>query len=134
VKCKNCHKNISEAEGRKVADWVFCRDCFDKLMSKPVEENDRKAPDAPATEQAAVSSAAPEAACHICGRRLETGRAKKVGSWTFCSTCHADLVHRSPPAVSINPADGDRRPQKRQSASAAPSPPLSPVPTSSDYL
>lgn len=95
MNCKGCGKEITGNEYKKVADWTFCLDCFEKLMnpseremgtgeefhSEPYEkdEPDKK-------KQSYI--------CKICEADIEKGKEKKLGIWTLCESCYNDMTFR----------------------------------------
>jgi len=100
MKCKGCQKEISEEAYQKVADWSFCRDCFEKLMQKPQKSN--RQPDVDRTDSKPDPKDGLEKekiVCMTCAKPVEEGQIKKIGTWAFCSACHADLVFRPPEMV-----------------------------------
>lgn len=95
MNCKGCGKKISGNDYKKVADWTFCIDCFDELMtrfeqkSEPVKNapNDLPAKDTP--EKKVKSNT-----CQICKIKIEKGEEKRLGIWTLCESCHRDMTFR----------------------------------------
>lgn len=100
LKCKKCSKSLIGKEYRKVADWVFCMDCFEALLKeKDQTESHPK-------EQPAQEKDAPEVKrCHICKKELKDGEAKKLGIWFFCPQCHDNMVLRPTPGTTEIKAD-----------------------------
>ena len=107
MKCRDCNKIIDGDDFRKVADWVFCLECFDKLMTKSEEK-------AIAADKEELEPLPPEkkqqpklekTGCSVCGVDIEKGFEKKLGIWLFCDKCYGDLVHNTIKPASVKPED-----------------------------
>lgn len=108
MKCKDCGKDISGDEYRKVADWIFCPDCFGKLMDKSEKETETEpAPQMESEDVEKVSMDEKKLVCQVCNKELDSDGVKKVGIWHFCDKCHADLVFRSPEPVISKDKSGE---------------------------
>ncbi len=106
MKCRSCDKNIDGEDFRKVADWVFCLECFDKLMAKSKEKAITAAKEEP--EPLPPEKKQPElekTGCSVCGIDIEKGFEKKLGIWLFCDKCYGDLVHNTIKPASVKPED-----------------------------
>jgi len=100
MKCKGCQQKISEDACQKVADWSFCQDCFEKLIQKSQNGGSQVSADAPELKpDPKAGLEAKKAVCRICAKPIEKDQIKKIGSWIFCSACHADLIFRPPETV-----------------------------------
>jgi len=100
MKCKDCGKDISGDEYRKVADWIFCLECFGKLMDKSEKEPEAEpAPQFESDDVDKIPIDEKKPVCQVCNKELDNDQVKKVGIWKFCSKCHAELVFRSPEPV-----------------------------------
>jgi ribosomal protein L37AE/L43A len=117
MKCKECGKDITGDEYRKVADWPFCLECFGKLMDKSGKESEAEStPQFESDDVDTISIDEKRPVCQICNRELENGEVKKVGIWNFCTKCHSELVFRSPePGISKEiPGEDMDDPQKEK--------------------
>jgi formylmethanofuran dehydrogenase subunit E len=117
MKCKDCGKDITGDEYRKVADWTFCSECFGKLMDKSEKESEAESTpqfDSDDVDTTSIDEKRP--VCQICNKELENGEVKKVGIWIFCNKCHSELVFRSPePGISKEiPGENIDGPQKEE--------------------
>ena len=93
MKCKDCGKEIAGDEYRKVADWMFCLECFEKLM----EPSEKKAETETADQAEPIEPLhIAKHVCQMCNKEIEIGQEKTIGVWTLCDHCHADLVFQPP--------------------------------------
>ena len=98
MKCRDCNKDIEGEDFRKVADWIFCLDCFDRLLTKS-EEKEEKAPEEeneepePLPQEPKKDSGQVKKGCSVCGIDIKKGLEKKLGTWRFCDKCYADLMY-----------------------------------------
>ncbi|MCP3940806.1 MAG: hypothetical protein GY710_04900 [Desulfobacteraceae bacterium] len=93
MKCKGCGKKISQNDYEKVADWIFCSDCFTVLMNPPegkpesMEGNLNDRSNKEASEEKIKFNT-----CKICEVDIVKGEGKKLGIWTLCGSCYADMT------------------------------------------
>jgi hypothetical protein len=114
MKCKDCGKEITGDEYRKVADWMFCLECFGQLMEKSEKKPETEAAD-PAESVAADTIPLDPAklVCQSCSKEIDSGQEKKLGIWKFCSQCHGNLIFRPPKPVP------PKEPEEEETADAA---------------
>lgn len=93
MKCRGCNTDLVDGDDyRMVADWPFCPSCFEKLMKgtdKPAENPPEISPEEIPAEQAHDPAPVP---CSVCKRPLGLEEGQKIGIWTFCPECYADLA------------------------------------------
>lgn len=92
TKCKGCQTSLANAKHRKVGEWLFCLDCFDKLLDKSREKSGSKS-DEPWTEmETAVEVHVEKSRCHACGKEIEGANFKIHEDWKYCLSCYADMM------------------------------------------
>ena len=99
MNCKGCNKEIIGNEYKKVADWVFCLDCFDKLMNPPEPESGQNNHDLRESDSEKCcgdfsdkDQADKRQKCKICENEIEPGKEKKLGIWVLCESCYNDMT------------------------------------------
>jgi hypothetical protein len=105
MQCRKCGNEISGDEYRMVAEWPFCLQCFERLLSKPAEPpppvvevevrastSVEPAQAEPPAEPAASSTEAGPPRCLLCERELAEGQYERLASWVFCPSCYGTLV------------------------------------------
>ncbi len=102
MQCKQCQKTIDGDAYQMVADWVFCTVCFQQLLDKPQERHTSSAPDTkPDTSDEEITKPADAAnRCRICDGTVSEAQKVKLGIWTFCAGCYAELARRRDPEPS----------------------------------
>jgi len=77
VACRSCNRDIPEQQGRRVADWTFCEDCFAALLERPRVE----APVIPPPREQ------PGVHCSLCQGPLAAGEGMDLGTVRLCVGC-----------------------------------------------
>ncbi len=102
MNCKGCNREIAGNEYREVGKWVFCLDCFEKLLNPAESEpektdshahpgNSENLHDTPFVQDQLDK----KKQCGICEIEIEKGKEKKLGIWTLCESCYNDMVFKS---------------------------------------
>lgn len=101
--CKGCQKIISDDQFKEVGNWVFCLECFQKLLQKSKDRTEQNVepkveglPLAMSTSLDVKVEDKPH--CHVCNREL-IGSYKTLGEWKLCSACYTELMPPSVPEV-----------------------------------
>ena len=112
MNCKGCGKTILEEEQRKVADWYFCPECFQKLMDRSdtdgVQETSETLTSQAEAGSPSESSSGPSQGsfadhtaakniCDICQADLGDEGGQKLGIWSLCDTCYEDMTAKAKP-------------------------------------
>lgn len=101
MNCRACEKTLLEGEERRVAQWVFCEDCFQRLLRQPSvtpgTEPTAAPPGAASDSESEVSRVATDGIgevprCHLCEAPLTSGAAWEIGPWAFCDACRRSLT------------------------------------------
>lgn len=101
ITCKKCNIDLTDRESRNVAQWYFCVDCFNALMS---EAEGRKRSGAGKTTPAASpgrTETAPPGRCFVCEKQLGKNEGHDMLGFTFCDACYGNLV--KVPAMGADP-------------------------------
>ena len=102
MKCKGCEKDLAEGEYKQVAQWTFCHDCFEKLMSSKNKESEEQKPE---IKECRISTSfsmgpkeeeeekveLPSLSCRGCGKEMEEGEYKSLGFWKYCPECYKNM-------------------------------------------
>lgn len=119
MQCKQCKKTIAGDAYKMVADWVFCTACFqqllDKLAKRPADAPPDTTPDTPGGQIRSPPHVVNR--CRICHGAVSRDKQVKLGIWTFCPDCYADLARTRSPPPAQEQAD-DREKEARQRAAA----------------
>lgn len=95
MNCKGCGKTIFKNDCKKVADWTFCLDCFDALMN-PTEQKIEPGEPQLLDKKESLEHKTTANTCKICEKKIDKGKEKKLGIWTLCESCHAELTFKAP--------------------------------------
>ncbi len=88
MKCYKCGKEIVDGEYKKVADWVFCNECFRALLeNKESEQVDN-------TKKESLTEKKEEKRCQICGKSLSDKDVKSLLGLDFCPSCYEALLSK----------------------------------------
>lgn len=89
MRCRKCDKEIQDREHRKVAEWVFCPDCFEELLLKPSEKET-----AGKEDTAKIPEFEAGTVCQVCKKEIADDALRKLGIWEVCHACFGILVSR----------------------------------------
>ncbi len=100
MKCRKCGKEIVGDDFKKVADWIFCNECFESLMTESDSDKeevldnteDKDEPDR-------------DISCQICGCKLSDTDTKRLLGLVLCRGCYDALLER--PSTSFAGEDSD---------------------------
>jgi len=98
ITCKKCNSDLTDRESRNVAQWHFCVECFNALMSeaerKKRNDADKAAGATPAAPggRSEKKGTATQDSCFVCERRLGKGEGHTMLGFTFCDACYGNLV------------------------------------------
>jgi hypothetical protein len=90
MNCKKCNTDLTDKEYRKVAEWNFCLDCFNELISR--SEKDKNKKQAVAEPDLNFKSRN----CVVCEKELGEDEGRDLLGSLFCEQCYANLVKRPP--------------------------------------
>ena len=112
VVCKRCGRDVGDKSSKRVADWVFCEECFQQLMDDATHRAAEPPPEAGPTPAPVKGDAPPApaaaASCRGCKRALGEGEARVFLGLTFCPTCETVLREGlSPPAFDLAATDAE---------------------------
>lgn len=117
MNCKGCNKNIYQDNYKKIADWIFCFDCFDSLMNRtgpkqqpaqqPEFQSEPQTDESQGTESpdSELKTKNQSNTCKICNIGIDKGKEKKLGIWTLCEACHNDLTFKPEKKMPPEPSD-----------------------------
>ncbi len=97
MECKQCGKSVTEEELHRVADWVFCAECFGRLMEKTSRPPEASVEASDGVAGGDSSEAAAVARCSLCEKPIDPATAKDLGVWKFCADCMDGLARRPDP-------------------------------------
>lgn len=116
--CKGCHKAIRENEGKKIGEWLFCENCFQKFLNTPQPSPKPQPQPQPVVGKVSlVSQVKTEIHCHLCGALIEGDKYKKLGDWPICSKCYPELLPPTLPEPKEEveePEDPDKESEARR--------------------
>ncbi|MEN6375663.1 MAG: hypothetical protein ABFD75_12920 [Smithella sp.] len=90
MNCKKCNADLTDKEYRKVAEWNFCLDCFNELISRSEKAGN--------IQQA---TAVPDInfknrKCVVCEKELGKNEGRDLLGSLLCEECYENLVKRPP--------------------------------------
>jgi hypothetical protein len=90
MNCKKCNTDLTGKEHRTVAQWSFCLDCFNELISEGEKEKNAK--------QTAVEPDRniKSRNCSICEKELAENEGRNLLGSLFCEQCYENLIKRPP--------------------------------------
>lgn len=90
MNCKKCNADLTGKEYKTVAQWNFCLDCFNELISQGEKEKNAK-PEAVEPDRNIKSRY-----CSICEKELAENEGRNLLGSLFCEQCYENLVKRAP--------------------------------------
>jgi len=91
MKCYKCGKEVVDGEYKKVANWVFCNECFNSLLDdKKSDKNNKDI----SIKDSSLSNKKKDKKCQICGKPLSEKDAKSLLGLDFCSSCYTALLSK----------------------------------------
>ena len=123
-RCLVCEKEIEQGAGREMLGLLFCRECYENLVTKPdipprAETGDKEPgmdrSEKPAVVQVHVDLSSP-VQCYGCGRQIIAIGSKQFDSHPYCPDCYYGLpeikAQKPKPfhaAVSEQPAGAEKK-------------------------
>lgn len=111
IRCKKCDIDLTDRESRNVAQWYFCVECFNALMSEADSKKLSGAGKAAPAAEPGKAQAAPPDRCFVCEKQLGKDEGHTMLGFTFCDACYGNLVKlpsimggAGPEALSAAPA------------------------------
>ncbi len=90
MNCKKCNADLTDKEYRKVAEWNFCLDCFNELISH--SEKAGNVQQATAVPDINLKNRK----CVVCEKELDNDEGRELLGSLFCEECYENLVKRPP--------------------------------------
>lgn len=89
MNCKKCNADLTGKEYRTVAEWNFCPDCFNGLISPGGKEKNIK-------QAAEPDSNFSNRVCAICEEEPGENEGRDLLGSLFCKRCYENIVKRPP--------------------------------------
>ncbi|MEN6330957.1 MAG: hypothetical protein ABFD57_03095 [Smithella sp.] len=88
MNCKKCNADLTDKEYRKVAEWNFCLDCFNELISQSGKAGNAR------QETAEPDLNLKSRQCVVCEKELDNNEGHDLLGSLFCEECYENLVKR----------------------------------------
>jgi len=108
MECKKCGIDLSGKEYKNVAQWPFCLECFQTLMTRAEEKKDDQA------ETPAPTATSERQRCLVCEKEIETSMGCEMLGMTFCRECYENMVKKPdiPPRMEVDETETMAPPEK----------------------